>query len=53
MRPIFDTTYKEKKKVKKYIWDLYHELFLFLQSRNLFCYVPDNEIERDILIWNL
>ena len=29
-------------KVKKYMWALHHKLVLFLQSRNCFCYVPDN-----------
>ena len=48
MRPIFDTTYKGKKQVEKYMWDLYHKLDLFLQSRNCFRYVPENEIEGGI-----
>ena len=33
--------------------DLYHELVLFLQSRNCFCYVPENDTEGGILGWNL
>ena len=40
-----------EKNVKKYMWALYHELFLFLQSSNCFCYVPDNDIKGDILVW--
>ena len=36
MRPIFAPTYKQKKQVEKYIRALYHELVLFLQSRNFF-----------------
>ena len=32
--------------VEIYMWDLHHELVIFLQSRNYFLYVPDNEIER-------
>ena len=51
MIPIFDTTLKGKKQVKKYMRALHHESVLFLQSRNLFFYVPDNEIEGDILGW--
>ena len=35
------------------MWALHHELVLFLQSRNCFWYVPDNDIEGDILGWNL
>ena len=30
---------------------LHHESVLFLQIRNCFCYVPDNEIEGGILGW--
>ena len=52
LRPIFDTTYKGEIQVKIYMWALHHELFLFQQSRNCFCYEPDNEIEEDILGWN-
>ena len=51
LRPIFDTTCKGKTQVEIYMWYLHHELVLFLQSRNCFCYVPDNEIEGDILGW--
>ena len=47
--PIFDPTYKEQKKVKKYVQALYHKLVLFLQSSNCFRYVPENEIKGDIL----
>ena len=36
---------------EKYMWDLHHELVIFLQSRNCFRYVPDNEIKGDILGW--
>ena len=36
MIPIFDTTYKGKKQIKKYMLALYHELVLFLQSRFFF-----------------
>ena len=49
MRPIFNTTHKGKKQVKVYMWALHHELVLFQQSRNCFCYVPENETEGDIL----
>ena len=52
LRPIFNTTYKGKKQVEKYMWAIHHELFLFQQSRNCFPYVPDNEIEGGILGWN-
>ena len=51
MRSIFNTTYKGKEQVKIYMWALYHELVLLLQSRNYFSYVPENEIEGDILVW--
>ena len=52
MRPIFNTTYKGKKKqVKIYMLALNHELVLFQKSRNYFRYVPDNEIKGDILRW--
>ena len=43
--------YKQKKQVEKYIWALYRELVLFLKSRNCFRYVPENEIEGEILVW--
>ena len=33
------------------MWDLHHELVLFLQSRNCFRYVSENETEGDILSW--
>ena len=36
LRHIFYTTYKGKNQAKKYMWDLHHELVLFLQSRNCF-----------------
>ena len=42
---------QREKQVKKYIWVLYHELVPFLQSRNCFRYVPENEIEGGILGW--
>ena len=51
LRTIFGTTHKGGKEVKKYIQVLYHELVLFLKSRNCFCYVPDNDIEGNILGW--
>ena len=51
LRHIFYTTYKGKNQAKKYMWDLHHKLVLFLQSRNCFCYIPDNEIEGGILGW--
>ena len=49
MRPIFNTTYKGRKQVEKYMWALHHKLVLFLQSRNYFRYEPDSKIEGDIL----
>ena len=49
--PIFNTAQKGKKQVKIYMWYLHHELVLLQQSRNCFCYVPDNDIEGDILGW--
>ena len=52
LRPIFDATYKREIQVQIYMWDLHHKLVLFQQSRNIFCYVPENEIEGDILGWN-
>ena len=42
---------KVKKQVEIYMWALHHEFVLFQQSRNCFCYVPDNEIEGYILGW--
>ena len=51
LRPIFDTIYKGGKRVKIYMWALHHELVLFQQSRNCFCYVPENNIEGGILVW--
>ena len=44
-RPIFNTTYKGKRQVEICMWALHHELVLFLQSRNWFCYVAENETE--------
>ena len=38
-------------KVKIYMWNLHHELVLFLQSRKFFHYVPENDIKGDILGW--
>ena len=51
LRPIFNTKYKGGKQVEKYMWDLHQELFLFQQSGNCFCYVPENEIKGIILGW--
>ena len=51
MRPIFNKTCKGKKKVEIYMQALYQKLVLFLQSKNCFCYVPENEIKEDILGW--
>ena len=51
LRHIFDTTYKGKKQVEIYMWALHHELVLFLQSRNCFRYVPENDIEGGIVGW--
>ena len=51
LRPIINPTYKQNKQVEKYIWALYHKLVLFLQIRNCFRYVPENDIEEDILVW--
>ena len=42
---------QREKQVEIYMWALHHELVLFQQSRNCFCYVPDNEIKGDILVW--
>ena len=33
------------------MWALHHEFFLFQKSRSYFSYVPENEIEGDILGW--
>ena len=51
LRPIFDITYKGKKQVEIYMWALHPEFFLFQQSRNCICYVPENEIKGGILGW--
>ena len=51
LRPIFGWTYKGKKQVKIYMWDLHHELVLFQKSSNCFHYVPENDIEGGILGW--
>ena len=51
MRPIFNATYKGKKQVEIYMWDLHHKLVLLLESRNCFRYVPENEVEGGILGW--
>ena len=51
MRPILNTTYKGGIQVEIYMRSLHHELVLFQQSRNVFRYVPDNEIKEDILGW--
>ena len=44
--------YKGEVQVKIYMLDLHHGLVLFQKIRNIFCYVPDNEIEGEILGWN-
>ena len=49
--PVFDTTYKKINRPKN-TWAINQELVLFLQSRNCFCYVPEIDIEGDILGWN-
>ena len=49
MRPIFYTMYKGETEVEMYMWALHHELVLFQQRRNSFCYVPENDIKGDIL----
>ena len=46
-------TVQRRKQVEIYMWYLHHELILFLQSMNCFSCVPDNEIEGDILGWNM
>ena len=51
LRPIFDTSYKGEKQVEICMWDLHHGLVLFQQSRNYFRYVPENDIEGEILGW--
>ena len=51
MIPNLDTMYKVKQHVEIYMWALHHELVLFQKNRNYFRYVPDNEIEGDILGW--
>ena len=48
---VFNIKHKRKKKVEKYIWDLYHELVLFLNKINKFQYIPENKIEGNILGW--
>ena len=53
LRPIFNTTYKGEIQVEMYTRDLHHELVLFQKSRNCFRYLPENEIEEDILGWNM
>ena len=42
---------QREKQVEIYMWDPHHELVLFLQGRNYFCYVSENEIEGGILGW--
>ena len=49
--PIFDKIYKGIKQVKNNMWALHQKLVQFIQSRNLFCYVPNNEIKGGILGW--
>ena len=52
LRHIFDTTYKGEIQVGIYMRALHHELVLFQKSRDCFHYVPENDIEEDILGWN-
>ena len=42
---------QREKNVEIYLLALHHKFVLFLQSRNSFLYVQDNEIEGDILSW--
>ena len=42
---------QRKETCQKYIWALYHELVLFLQSRNYFCYVTENYTKGGISVW--
>ena len=42
---------KENKQVEKYMWAPHHKLVLFLQIRNCFHYVRENNIEGYILGW--
>ena len=51
LRNIFDAAYKGEIQVKIYMRALHHELVLFQKSRNCFRYVPENEIEGNILGW--
>ena len=48
----YERTYDQINLFKKIRIGLYHKLVLFLQSINIFHYIPDNEIEQDILGWN-
>ena len=50
--PNYKCTYDQIDQIEKYIRALYRKLFLFLRSKKSFCYIPDNEIEQDILGWN-
>ena len=52
LRPIFDTTYKGETQVKIYMRALRHELVVFQKIMICFRYVPENEIEEDMLGWN-
>ena len=45
--------YKGEIQVEIYMWALHHKLVLFQKSRDCFHYVPENDIEEDILGWNL
>ena len=49
--PVFNRKYVQKGHIKKYIWDLYRELILFLWEINSFQYIIAREIEGDILVW--
>ena len=42
---------KREKQTEIYMWALHHKLVLFQQSKNFFHYVPENDIEGDILGW--
>ena len=44
---------QSKKQVEIYMWGLHHELVLFLQSRNCFHYVLEDEVEGGILGWTI
>ena len=50
--PNYKRTYNQIDLIKKQIRALYRELVLFLQSKKIFCYIPENESEQNILGWN-